>query len=41
MTHAVYTTKSFDKEAEKLSYGIQKRIQKIFLQIKDNPYVGD
>lgn len=41
MVYAVYTTREFDKEAEKLSKDEQNRIQKIFLQVKENPYVGD
>jgi len=39
--YAVYTTKNFDKELEKLSQEMQRRINKIFLQLRDNPYVGD
>jgi len=41
MAYAVYTTESFDKEAEKLSSSDKEIIRKIFLQLKDNPYVGD
>lgn len=41
MTYEVYTTKSFDKETKKLSKDEQERMQKIFLQLKENPYVGD
>ena len=41
MIYAVYTTKSFDREIEKLMKGEQERIQKIFLQLKENPYVGN
>ena len=41
MLYAIYTTKSFDKEITKLSQNDRKRIQKIFLQLKENPYVGD
>ena len=41
MSYAVYTTETFDKEASKLSQEEQKRIQKISLQLKENPYVGD
>ncbi len=41
MVYAVYTTEKFDKEMMKLSEEEQKRIKKIFFQIKDNPYVGD
>ncbi len=41
MAYAVYTTKSFDRETEKLTKEEQERIGKIFLQLKENPYVGD
>ena len=41
MAYAVYTTNSFDKEIESLSESDKQRIQKIFLQLKVNPYVGD
>ena len=40
MAYAVYTTESFEKETEKLSKFDKERIQKIFLQLKENPYVG-
>jgi len=38
--YAVYTTENFDKEINKLTQEEQMRVQKIFLQLKDNPYVG-
>lgn len=41
MVYSVYTTKRFNKEISKLSQEEQRRMQKIFLQIKENPYVGD
>jgi len=41
MAYAVYTTESFEKEIEKLSEADKTMIQKIFLQLKDNPYAGD
>ncbi|MFH1311544.1 MAG: hypothetical protein ABIH65_04020 [Nanoarchaeota archaeon] len=41
MTYAVYITESFEKEIEKLSEPEKKIIKKIFLQLKENPYVGD
>jgi len=41
MAYAVYTTDSFEKEIEKLSENDRKIIQKIFFQLKENPYVGD
>ena len=40
MSYNVYTTESFDKEIAKFKID-DKRIQKIFLQLKENPYVGD
>ena len=41
MVYAIYTTRSFEKEIEKLTKDEQERIRKMFLQLKDNPYVGD
>ena len=41
MNYAVYTTESFEKEMSKLSQSDQDIMQKIFLQLKENPYVGD
>jgi len=41
VVYAVYTTKTFDKEISKLDFSDKSRIQKIFLQLKENPYVGD
>ena len=41
MAYAVYTIDSFEKEIEKLSLSDKEVIQKIFLQLKENPYVGD
>jgi mRNA-degrading endonuclease RelE of RelBE toxin-antitoxin system len=41
MAYAVYTTESFDKEVEKLEKDEQVRVEKLFLQLKENPYVGD
>ena len=41
MIYAVYSTPSFDKETEKLSQTDKEIIQKIFLQLKENPYVGE
>ena len=41
MVYAVYTTQSFDREKEKFPNNDKKRIEKIFLQLKENPYVGD
>lgn len=39
--YAVYTTADFDKDLFNLSPEEQRRISKIFLQLKNNPYVGD
>jgi len=41
MPYSVYTSENFDREMNKLSKDEQDRIQKIFLQLKENPYVGD
>jgi mRNA-degrading endonuclease RelE of RelBE toxin-antitoxin system len=41
MAYAVYTTQSFEEEISKLSETEKKIIRKIFLQLKDNPYVGN
>ena len=41
MVYSVYTTKNFDKEFIKLSQEEQDRIQKIFHQVRGNPYAGD
>jgi len=41
VAYAVYTTEGFDEELEKLESKDQERARKIFLQLKDNPYVGD
>jgi len=41
MPYAIYTTHAFDRELENLTKGDERRIQKIFLQLKENPYVGD
>ncbi len=41
MAYAVYTTQRFDKELAKLAKEEERRIEKIFLQLKENPYVGD
>ncbi|MBS3090796.1 hypothetical protein J4433_03460 [Candidatus Pacearchaeota archaeon] len=40
MTYAVYTTESFEKEIEKISAFERGIIQKMFLQLKENPYIG-
>jgi len=41
MAYAVYITENFGKETAKLSKSDNEIIRKIFLQIKENPYVGD
>lgn len=41
MVYEVYTLNTFDKEMNKLSEFDKKIMQKMFLQFKDNPYVGD
>ena len=40
MSYAVYTTETFEKEIIKLADSDKKIINKIFLQLKENPYVG-
>ncbi len=39
--YSVYTTENFGRKFTKLSAEEQKRVKKIFLQLKENPYVGD
>jgi len=41
MIYAVYTTKSFDRETTKLPQNDRERIEKIFLQLKENPYASE
>ncbi len=41
MIYAVYTTESFDEEFDELSEFDKNIISKIFVQLKENPYVGD
>ena len=41
MVYAIYTTESFEKEIKKLPDSDKSIIQNIFLQLKENPYVGD
>jgi mRNA-degrading endonuclease RelE of RelBE toxin-antitoxin system len=40
MIYSVYTTESFDNEILKFKIN-EERIKKIFLQLKENPHVGD
>ncbi len=37
----VYTTENFDEQFRKLTIEEQKRVKKIYLQLKEYPYVGD
>jgi len=41
MTYVIYTTESFENTISKLSNKDLQKIHKIFLQLKENPYVGD
>ena len=41
MVYAVYTTDSFEKEVANISVSDREIIQKMFLKLKENPYVGD
>jgi len=41
MSYTVYTTENFGKEMNKLSSEDIRQIQKIFFQVKENPYVRD
>lgn len=41
MVYAVYVLNVFDKEMNKLPEFDKEIIQKILLQLKENPYVGD
>lgn len=41
MTYAVYTTENFEKEIKGLPEAGREIIKKIFLQLKENPYIGN
>ena len=41
MIYSVYTTDNFEKEVAKLSKEEQRRVKNTFLQLKENPYIGD
>jgi len=39
--YKVFTVEKFDRAKHKLTKEEQKKIDKVFLQLRDNPYVGD
>jgi len=41
MAYAVYTLDRFDREMNKLPNSDKEIVHKIFLQLKEDPYVGD
>ena len=41
MDYKVFSTESFKNEKLKLTKSEQEQIDKMFLQLKENPYVGD
>ena len=41
MSYKIYTTEDFEKEFNKLSPLDKEAIRKLFLQLKENPFVGD
>ncbi|MEA3248211.1 MAG: hypothetical protein U9Q73_00735 [Nanoarchaeota archaeon] len=41
MNYKVYMTETFEKEFDKLSTSEKEITKKIFLQLKENPFVGD
>lgn len=41
MVYSVFITESFGRKMKKLDIQSRKRVQKIFLQLKENPYVGN
>jgi len=41
MAYAVYTTETFEREISKLDSSDKEIIEKLFRQLKENPYVGD
>ena len=41
MAYEIFATESFKREIMKLSEKDNKEIMKLFLQLKENPYVGD
>lgn len=40
MPYSVYVTETFDRETKNLSFSDKESLQKIFVQLKENPYVG-
>ena len=41
MAYKVYTTDTFEKKIEKLQNDEKERLTRLYLQLKDNPFVGD
>jgi len=41
MVYSVYVTEGFEKEISGISNFDKEILQKIFMQLKENPYVGD
>jgi len=41
MTYSIYATEAFEKELDKLSSSDVDIVKKMFLQLKENPFVGD
>ncbi|MFH1521345.1 MAG: hypothetical protein ABIF18_00130 [archaeon] len=41
MVYAVFITENFQKEMVGFSQSDREKIQKVFLQLKENPFVGD
>jgi mRNA-degrading endonuclease RelE of RelBE toxin-antitoxin system len=41
MNYKIFVTDKFEKEMNKLSIYIRNQIENIFVQLKENPYVGD
>src|SRR3989344_4626168 len=41
MVYSVHTTETFEKEVLELDRDKQRRIDKLYIQLKNNPYAGD
>ncbi len=41
MVYSVHTTETFEKEVLELDKDKQERIDKLYIQLKNNPYAGD